>query len=278
MPRPGNFTHCKFNWQWYKKNHPILPVPTRRERENIRISLGLPKNVPFPRCPGKGQRQWYDPFRYELEKKGDFSHSAYTHRCEICRCKHTAGWGTPHYGVGYCYYHDLGKNNRKLAQHMAIAIQQGYPADPVKYRSDRDYIEKIKEMADEANSRLNLNAELDLLRAHLLELEELYSKKDASGLTMKGHGGAVPMTDDVKIDRVVKLVKAVGEIAKQSYVITENEYVHVDECKIWLWGIYQMLEGLCKKLLLQELKPDQLLTAIQSGMKNVTLPRTGRRK
>jgi hypothetical protein len=232
----------------------------------------------FPRCPGKGTLSIGDPVIKKFEAAGDFSHSSKKHICDICRCKHVAGYGTNHYGVGYCYYHDIG-SSKKLAQHMAIALQQGFPADPVKYRSDRDYIDKIKEMADAANSRLNLNAELDLLRAHLLELEELYSKKDSSGLTMRGRSGEpAPMTDDVKISLIAKLTKAVSDIAKQSYIITENEYVHVDECKIWLWGIYQMLEGLCKKLLLSELKSEDMLVAIQSGMKNITLPRTGRRK
>lgn len=162
---------------------------------------------------------------------------------------------------------------------MAIALQQGYPLDPIRYKSDREYIAAVRAQSESAENRLGLGEELTLLRAHLQEIEELYSKKDSSALTMRGpNGTTVPMTDDIKIDRIVKLARAVSSITRDSYIITESDYVHIDECKTWLWAIYKMIEERVNKLLTGELAPNELLGAIQGGFKEVTTPKTGRRK
>jgi len=270
----------RFKWSVYQKYVKPLPMPSRKEQIKIKHSLGLDADHPFPRCPGKGKRSVRDPFIRKLEKAGDFSHSGNRreHICDFCQCKHVAGWGTKHYGVGYCYFHDV-DSGRQVSKSMTIAIQQGYPLNPIKYRSDRDYIEEVRKQAEAAHGRLDLGEELNVLRAHMQEVEEMYSKTGAESLTMKGKDGeAVLMTDDVKIDRVVKLVKAISDLSRNAYIIEESDYVHIDEVKQWLYGIYRMLDNVCKKHIVGEIDSNDLSKAFQTGLKNIAMPATGRRK
>jgi hypothetical protein len=263
----------KFKWWLYKKYVKPLPTPSRKEQGKIKSSLGLDTDHPLPRCPGKCAKTVRG-----LEAKGDFSHSGSrkAHLCEVCRCRKVAGWGTKHYGVGYCYYHDV-DNGRIVSKTMAIALQQGYPLNPIKYRSENDYIEAVRAMAEAAHGRLDLGEELVLLRSHIQELENLYHKTGAEALTMKGNKGPEPMTDDVKLDKLTKLVKAVSDLSRDSYVITESDYVHIDEVKVWLWQIYRLIEDKCKRLITGELNPNDMLPTFQECLKSIVLPKTGRK-
>jgi hypothetical protein len=47
-----------------------VPIPSKAEQHKIRLSLGMPANMPFMRCPGKSVT-----FVRACEAKGDFSHS-----------------------------------------------------------------------------------------------------------------------------------------------------------------------------------------------------------
>lgn len=177
-----------------------------------------------------------------------------------------------------CYYHDV-DTGKKVSKSMTIALQQGYPLNPIKYRSDRDYIEEVRKMAEAAHGRLDLGEELNVLRAHVQEIEAMYDKTDARALTMKGKGDeAVNMTDDVKIDRLVKLVKAISDLSRNAYIIEESDYCHTDEVQQWLWAIYKMIENICKKHIVGEIDSNDLIKAFQSGLKDITMPATGRRK
>jgi len=263
----------KFIWRVYKKYVKPLRKPSDAELRKIRHSLCLEDRHPFPRCPGKSTH-----LVARFEENGDFSHSGNRrkHICEKCRCKHVAGWGTKHYGVGFCYWHDV-DNGRQVSKHMAIALQQGYPLNPIKYRSDSEYVEDVRKQAEESHGRLDLAEELVVLRAHLQEIEDVYHKKGDGHLTMKGTHGSQPMTDDVKIDRLTKLVKAISDLSRNAYVITESDYVHADEVKQFLWGIYKMIDDRCKRLITGEIDPNNLLVSMQEGLKDVVLPKTGRR-
>jgi len=268
----------KFRWTVYSRYVKPLPIPSRRELTLIKSSLCLDPSHPFPRCPGKGFRNVKDPFIRKLEEKGDFSHSGSRrkHICDVCRCKRVAGWGTKHYGVGYCYYHDV-DTSKRVSKTMAIALQQGFPLNPIKYRSDDEYVDTVRKMAEDAHGRLDLSDELVLLRAHIQEIEDLYRKTGKDAMTMKTPHGPADMTDDVKLTHLTKLIKAVSDLSRNAYIITESDYVHIDECKSWLWAIYKMLDDKCKRLLTGELKPDDMLPAFQFGMKEIALPKTGRR-
>jgi len=271
----------RHKWSLWLRNHKPLKVPSYKEQRTIRTSLGMTLEQPFPRCPGKGSRYdlGRDPFMKKLEASGDFSHSGkrQSHLCDVCRCKRTAGWGTKHYGVGMCFWHDCA-GARKLAKSMTIALQQGYPLDPVKYHSDRDYIEDVRKMAEAAHGRLSLGEELNVLRAHIQEIEKLYSETGADALSMKTPRGPEAMTDDVKLTHLVRLIKAVSDLTRDTYVIEENDYVHIDEVKQFLWAIYKMIEDKYKRMMTGEIKQEELLNSVQVGLRNVVMPHVGRKK
>ena len=165
-----------------------------------------------------------------------------------------------------------------MSKTQAIAMQQGYPLDPIKYKSDNEYIDAVRQQAEEAHGRLDLAEELVLLRAHLQEIELMFKKTGPKAMTMKGGKDKIlKMTDDVKIDRLVKLVKAIGDLSRNSYVITESDYCHIDEIKQWIWSIYRLVEDKCKKAVTGEIKSEDLLVAFQAGLKEIMLPKTGRK-
>ena len=263
-----------FKWGLYRKHVKPLPAPSRAELIKIKHSLSLDADHPLPRCPAKT-----NTFVKKQEEAGDFSHSGTRrkHICEKCRCKLTAGWGTKHYGVGYCYWHDT-DNHRRVSKSMAIALQQGYPLDPIKYKSDSEYIEAIRKMAEDAKGVLGLREELVLLRSHLQEVEVLWKKQGAEAMTMKTAHGSMPMSDDVRLDKLVKLTTAISKLSRDTYVITESDYVHIDEVKVWLWMIWQCVQKNIGKLISSELKAEDLEAAIQKEFKEIPVPKSGRSK
>jgi hypothetical protein len=263
----------KFHWPFYAHFVKKLPVPCRAEQVKIKASLCLDADHPFPRCGAKDMKKVK-----AFEKAGDFSHSGgrREHICDKCRCTRVGGYGTKHYGVGYCYYHDYDKH-RRVAKTMAIALQQGYPLAPLKYQSESEYIESIRKMAEQANGRLDLSEEIILLRSHLQEVEALWKDDKEKKLTMKVGMGVAPMSDDVKIGLLVKLTEAISKLSTDTYRITESDYVHVDEIKTWLWSIWQCVTKNIQKMIVGELNPNNLQEAIQAEFKLIPLPKVGRR-
>ena len=249
-----------------------LPVPSRAEQMKIKRSLCQDADWKFPRCTGKCKNRIK-----KLEEGGDFSHSGSRreHTCELCRCKRVAGWGTKHYGVGNCFYHDI-DHSRRLAKAMTTALQQGYPLAPVKYQSESQYIEAIRRMAEESQGRLNMAEELILLRSHLQEVEKLWNDKD-NPLTMASRSGSTKMTDDVKIGCLVKLTEAISKLSRDQFSITESDYVHLDEVKTWLWSIWQCITRNIQKMIVGELNPNNLQEAIQNEFKQIPIPKSGRK-
>jgi hypothetical protein len=261
-------------WSIARKKCPRLPVPSSAEQIKIRNSLGLDANEPFLRCRGK----LHGKVR-EFERKGDFSHSGTqsAHTCPLCRCKRVAGWGTKHYGVGYCWYHDV-DSARRMAKAQTIALRQGYPLDPVKYKSDSEFIDDVRRQAEESGHILGMRDELVLLRTHLQEFEKFWRKTDpATKLKMKTARGAEAMTDDVKALILVRYVTAISRLSRDQYVITESDYVAVDEVKIWFWAIIQLLERNCRKLTSGELDVKDFLAATMVELKEIPQPKAGRK-
>lgn len=258
---------------WFKTHKP-LPSPSLAERRKINASLGMPRDHPFTRCPGKSLKAVK-----EFEEKGDFSHSGPRdkHICDKCRCKKVAGYGTKHYGVGYCFYHDT-SGARQMTKTMTVAIQQGYPMNPIKYKSESEYINDVRKMAEDANGRLSLGEELNLIRAHLQEFELKWKELGDKALTMKAGAKVVDMSDDVKINMLCKLGKAISDMTRDSYIITESDYCHIDEVKVWLWDIWQCVEKNIKKMIQGEINPNELQGTIQEEFKTIVLPKTGRKK
>ncbi len=263
-----------FNKKLWFSTHKPLPVPSLAERRKIKVSLGIPRDHPFMKCPGKSLSVVKD-----FEAKGDFSHSGdrNKHICEKCRCKRVAGYGTKHYGVGYCFYHDT-SSSRGMTKTMTVALQQGYPMNPIKYRSESEYINDVRKQAEDANGRLSLGEELNLIRAHLQEFEMKWKELGDKSLTMKAGAKVVEMSDDVKINILCKLGKTISELTRDAYIITESDYCHIDEVKVWLWDIWQCVERNIKKMIQGEMNQNDLQSAIQEEFKKIVLPKTGRSK
>ena len=164
-----------------------------------------------------------------------------------------------------------------MSKAMAVALQQGYPLDPIKYQSDSEYINEVRKMADESKGVLGIREELVLLRAHLQEVEMLWNKEGHEALTMKAGRGVVPMSDDVKIDRLVKLTEAISKLSRDQYVITESDYVSVAEIKVWLWEIWQAVTKHIKRVVTGEINVNDLEKALQADFREIPLPKTGRK-
>ena len=229
---------------------------------------------PFMRCRGKSAAKVR-----EFEKSGDFSHSGTQghHICEKCRCKRASGSGTKHYGVGYCWYHDI-DGARTLAKAQTIALRQGYPLDPIKYNSDSEYINEVRRQADASGNVLSLRDDLVLLRTHLQEFELFWRTADPTKqLQMKMAHGSAPMTDDVKVACLSKLVNSISRLSRDQYIITEHDYVAVDEVKTWFWAIIQALERNCRKLLSEELDKKDFQSAMMRDLREIPQPKQGRR-
>ena len=160
---------------------------------------------------------------------------------------------------------------------MTIALQQGYPVDPIKYQSDSEYIEQVRKMAEEAHGSLSVREEITLLRSHLQEVEKLWSKEGAGELQMKSGAYVVKMTDDVKISLLVKLAEAISKLSRDTYVITESDYVDISQVKVWLWNIWLCVQKNIKKVVTGEMNVNDLELAVQNDFKEIPLPKTGRK-
>jgi len=263
----------KFKPGLYFKFVKPTPPPSKAELVKIKSSLCMDANHPFPRCPSKDFK-----LVRKFESQGDFSHSGNrrAHICDICRCKRVAGKGTKHYGVGYCFWHDVDVG-RKVAKTMAVALQQGYPLNPIKYQSDSEYIDAIRKMSEKAQGRLDMSEEIILLRSHLQEVEKLWKTDGAEKLTMSTKSGPMKMTDDIKIALLVKLAEAISKLSRDTFAITESDYLHVDTVKTWLWSIWQCVTRNIHKMITGELQPNDLEQAMQNEFKQIPFPKTGHR-
>lgn len=265
----------KTKWSLVRSRTKPLPQPCEAELLKIRRSLNMQRDEPFMRCRGKMSIKVR-----AFEKKGDFSHSGSqtNHTCNLCRCKRIAGQGTSHYGVGYCYYHDI-DSARRMAKAQMIAIRQGYPLDPIKYKSDTDYINDVRRQSEESGNVLSVRDDLALMRAHLQEFEKFWRTTDPTKkLTMKTARGAADMTDDVKITCLTKFALAISRFTRDQYVITESDYVAVDEIKTWFWAIIQALERNCRKMLANELQPKDFQAAMMADLREIPQPKAGRKR
>jgi len=151
---------------------------TKAEMLAIKRLLGIPQQVPFPRCRSKDK-----VIVREFEAKGDFSHSGpeYKHICHLCRCKNTAGMGTKgdfyglgehtgHYGVGFCRRHERcrrkGHAHEYALNHMKAIQQYGLGAEV-----NKEYMESVKHDALVARDRSRIREGLNLIVDKMKEFE-----------------------------------------------------------------------------------------------------------
>lgn len=230
--------HHEEKWKPKEKRKPRIPAPELREQLKIKRSLGLKRYDKFPKCPAQS--------RYRARKAQEDGTAcedcgkAGKSPCEKCRCTHVAGQGTEHYGVGFCWNHSSGlraASAEKFADNHRIALQQGYPMKPVRYLSKNDILLQIQEEEVEAREKISTMRELDLLRSKMQEFED---KCYNGTLTTYKNGELVEASDEDKINMTAKLTNSIAKVAKLTLDITDQDYIHVNEIKLWLSAIVTM--------------------------------------
>ena len=138
---PGKFAHPEFYEGRSKK--PLTEV----ERNQIKRLLNIPQNAPFPKCPAKSRSALK-----RLDEKGETWHRNVKHApCSICGCPRTAGLGTPHYGYGWCYQHEIKpseKDCKRMAEADLRAHQQRHPRV---FRNAQEYLAKTEQVPEKEN-------------------------------------------------------------------------------------------------------------------------------
>ena len=251
----------------------IIPEPDRRkypsdaEIAKIKASLGVKKEDCLPRCPAGSiaKRKKLQAAGEACDDCGKRGHTP----CHKCRCPSTCGSGTEHYGVGFCFSHEKGRNRaiaEKYARTHKTALQQGFPLKPVRYVSDNDYLVQIQEEAVDAREKMETVRELDLVRAKLQEFED---KIYADDFKVLFKGELVPAGDDVKIDAVTKLTRAIGSLAKINLEVTDSDYIHKNEIKLWFQEILNVTRA--------AMTSDEEFEEWLDKFKQIPVPQSGRK-
>lgn len=217
-----------------------MKCPSTAEQLKIKRTLGLKRYDKFPKCPCRSNKRM-EKAKLAGEMCEDCMKPGKS-PCEKCRCTRIAGSGTEHYGVGFCYDHEGGRR-RKVADHFAknhaIAMQQGYPLKPVRYKSANEILVDIQEDEVEARAKMSTMAELDMLRSKMQELEsKLYEREEKP--TVYKNGKLMDASDEDVINMVTKLAKGIGDLAKINLDVTEQDYIHINEIKLWLSAVVNM--------------------------------------
>jgi hypothetical protein len=216
-----------------KRKIEIIPKPPLEEIKKIKHSMGLRSRDPLPKCPAKNVRR--------AKELGE-AHQGERHRCGDCQCKHVAGYGTAHYGIGYCVYHENAKPYKGSAAEVAhaqkIAVQQGYPDHVYRYLSKDKKLSEIREAAAKAQGRHDLVEEIIVLKASLQKYLNQLDDKDS--------------ISDANITSLARLTTSIAKLAKVELSITNLDYVHKDEVKTWLYQILRLIQDEVKDLQLQE--------------------------
>jgi len=231
----------------------------------VKSSLSLRQIDPLPRCPAKSNIAIKG-----FEEAGDFSHSNRKHQCNECRCHRTAGLGTNHLGVGYCFYHESGRrmsNAVSVARNMKVAIQQGYPDEPWRYKSNETYLSEVREAAEKAQDVLSMREELNVLRT---TIQQIVSSWDERGeFTELYKGEEIPASDATKAGILAKLIDSIGKLARVQLDVTSEDYVHAEEVKMWIGEFIRIIENTVT---------EEQFESIIEEIKKVPQPMTGKRK
>lgn len=224
-------------------------------------SLGLRDCDILPRCGHKLRNKIR-----KFEESGDFSHSDEKHRCPECTCQRTAGFGTKsgskigkHLGVGWCYLHEKKHADRVCrvrATKQRDAIRAGYPMNALENLNPKELQTRIESEASEANELISLrenqktivdlgNQILECINGGVLKRPKLDNDNEqvtnADGdivyeikkLTESSATGNHEASDVTLFEMYRKFSETNGKLAKIALEITDNEYVHVDEAKVF---------------------------------------------
>jgi hypothetical protein len=203
---------------------------TYRDKSVIRKKLGIPSWACFPKCPAKSRR-----FVLLCEAAGDYTHSDRHHYCIKCACKRTAGFGTDHFGWGWCFVHEKGRRkaaSKEFAMNHLEAIQQRHPS---LYHNADKYFDAVESEGLKSAQAKSVEAEIKLLRATTLEMIERIKNGECVG----GHdkdGGAIKLSDKDRVAMIKNLTEAIGKLVKIDFDINSGNVISVDAYKVWMAG------------------------------------------
>lgn len=214
--------------------------PTYEMKAKAKAALGIPNHMKLPRCMAKRKMA----LRH-LE-----GHDAPDHICDDCRCRFVAGYGTSHYGVGYCIVHEhdpryRGHARRVMEAHK-VAIQQGYPDKAYKYAvADPDgYVAEIRKAAEDARGVTDLREEIVLVRS---ELQRMLKEYEGGNFKVRvgspRDGFEYVQADDMERSKALNaLVRSLSRISVDNLRLTEDEMVSKDKLKVWAAGTISIVE------------------------------------
>ncbi len=233
------------------------PVPSLAEQKKIKLALNLRVDDPLPRCRGRSAHKVK-----KFEKAGNNDHSGAGHLCDECMCHHVAGYGTTHYGTGYCIHHENSIHYKGHAEEYAhkqsVALQQGY-SNVYKYESSSRYIEATRRASEEAKGRADLSDEIAVLRSTLQTIINAIDKQIDRQIV-----------DEKNIKLLDKLANTISKLAKTNLEITDTDYVHVDQVKQWAYGLVRVVQDVVSDPKLQQ--------ELIEGFSAVVQPQAGRQK
>lgn len=198
----------------------------------------------------------------KFEKTGDYSHSDKKHKCRECTCQLGGGQGTSHPGVGWCWLHEKGHSKKDCALHARAvrdAIRAGYPCDVVQFMNTTALQIRIDTEAAAAKEMISLRESqhtiIDLGKRILGYIEgkkKLVSVVDNDGnesakkewFTESYKDGPGKASDATLFEIFRKFAETNARIAKIELDITENDYVHMDDCKVFFGELVRIANGI----------------------------------
>ena len=214
----------------------------RRDERQVKLLLGLGPNDPLPKCRARSKKKVK-----EFLAAGDATHAEKGHRCSECGCQRTAGYGTDHWGWGYCYDHER-IFGPKAAERMAKRHFLSLTEHPSIYRTVDRFTETVKKDALDAEGRASLEEELRILRGRMSELNAaldgetlLYEK----GGPADG-GGTIRMTDSTRIKLANDTARAIASLAKIHMDMRQRDAILLDDFKIWLSRLWEMMREVAR--------------------------------
>lgn len=117
-----------------------------------------------------------------LKAAGDDSHFGAGHVCSLCRCSHTAGWGTKgdfygignveagHFGCGFCKDHEHGVRSH-YAQQFAINHMKSLQQFGMDKHPSQDFKNIAIEEAQEASARQQIRKGMTVVQETLLDFQ-----------------------------------------------------------------------------------------------------------
>lgn len=203
---------------------------THKDKMVIRKQLGIPSWASFPKCPAKSRK-----FIKSCEAVGDYTHSERSHFCPLCACKRTAGWGTNHFGWGWCNDHEKGRRTgaaKEFAMKHLEAIQQ---RNPSLYHNADKYFEAVESEGVKSAQTKSVEAEIKLLRATTLEMIERIKNGEGVG-GYDPAGGVIKLSDKDRVAMIKNLTEAIGKLVKIDFDINSGNVISVDAYKVWMAG------------------------------------------